>query len=512
MRKKICSFFCVLGLSSSLIAQQKPTTEMIAHEAINSSQLEFLAHELMDVVGGRLVGSPSMQLANDWVVATYKNWGISATNEKYGEWKGWERGNTTLEMTSPRKQQLTGRQLAWTVNMKKPVEAEVMHISAKSAVDFSQQLAQAKGKIILVGPYQPSGRPEAHWKEFATEADYQRYLRSKDSIATTWNNFVKDIAGTQTKLIEKLEEAGAAGIVINGWTGITGSNRVFDAKTKNIPQVDMNNEDWCMLYRLSLNGKKPRIKLQTESKHLGAVPIFNTIAVIPGTTKKDEYIMLSAHLDAWDGGQGATDNGTGTILMMEVARIIQKLYPNPARTIIIGHWNSEEQGLNGSAAYVEDHPEIIQNLKVLFNQDAGTGRITSINGNGFIQSYDYLGRWLDKVPDSIRKHITTTFPGMPQKGGTDNASFIAAGVPAFNLGCQNWGYGPYTWHTNLDTYDKIVFEEVLKNVITTAILTIEAASDPADISNERRVMPTSESGETQEWPPVRKPNRRGRLD
>ena len=151
-------------------------------------------------------------------------------------------------------------------------------------------------------------------------------------------------------------------------------------------------------------------------------------------------------------------------------------------------------------------------MKVLFNQDSGTGRITSINGQGFIDAYDYLGRWMEQIPDSIKKYITTTFPGVPQTRGTDNVPFVAAGVPAFAFGSQNWGYGPFTWHTNLDTYDKIVFQEVIKNVITTAILTLEAANDPNEISNQRRVMPLDKEGELQPWPTLKEPNRRGRFD
>lgn len=505
-----------LGISSTFLAQEitssKPNTQQIIHEAVQNSQLEQLAHELMDVIGGRLVGSPQIKQANDWLVLKYKDWNISAENQAYGEWKAWERGNTTLELTTPRKQQLIGRQLAWSPNMKKPIEAETILLPTfQTEADLNAFLPLVKGKIVLCAPYFQSGRPEHQWKEFATEEDYLRYKNTKDSIQSSWDKSIH-AAGSLTKLIEKLELGGAAGIITNSWTGIISANRVFDAKTKKIPQVDMQNEDYLLVYRLTKAGNAPKLKLQTESKHMGTAQIFNTIASIPGTSLKEEYVMISAHLDSWDGATGATDNGTGTILMMEVARIIQKLYPNPKRTILIGHWNSEEQGLNGSTAFVNDHPEIIQNLKVLFNQDSGTGRINSINGQGFTQAYDYLGRWLQQVPDSLTKHIALTFPGVPQTRGTDNVPFVAAGVPAFSFGSQNWGYGPYTWHTNLDTYDKIVFDEVMKNVITTAILTIEAADDEHPISNEKRIMPLNANGEAQEWPALRQANRKGRMD
>jgi carboxypeptidase Q len=136
------------------------------------------------------------------------------------------------------------------------------------------------------------------------------------------------------------------------------------------------------LYRLSESGGKPVISIHTESKELGVVPTFNTIAEIKGTEKPDEYVMLSAHFDSWDGGTGATDNGTGTLTMMEAMRCLKKYYPHPKRTILVGHWGSEEEGLNGSRAFVEDHPEIVKNLQALFNQDNGTGRVVNLIGPG----------------------------------------------------------------------------------------------------------------------------------
>ena len=265
-----------------------------------------------------------------------------------------------------------------------------------------------------------------------------------------------------------------------------------------------------MLYRLAEYGSKPVIKVVAESKDLGVAPTFNTIAEIKGSEKPDEYVILSAHLDSWDGGTGATDNGTGTLVMMEAMRILKQVYPNPKRTIIVGHWGSEEQGLNGSRAFVEDHPEIIQNIQALFNQDNGTGRVVDLSGAGFLHSYEYLTRWLEAVPNDISKHIKTEFPGSPSSGGSDNASFVAAGAPAFNLSSLSWSYWNYTWHTNRDTYDKIVFDDVRSNAILTAILVYMACEDDNKTSNEKSVLPISRrTGEQQNWPTPRSPERKG---
>jgi len=194
-------------------------------------------------------------------------------------------------------------------------------------------------------------------------------------------------------------------------------------------------------------------------------------------------------------------------------RILKKVYANPNRTILVGHWGSEEQGLNGSRAFVEDHPEVVENLQALFNQDNGTGRVVRISGQGFLNSYDYLGRWLAAVPRAYKQELETTFPGSPGGGGSDYASFVAAGAPAFSLSSNSWSYGSYTWHTNLDTYDKIVFDDVRNNAILTAILVYKACEDAEKTSREKAVLGISpRSGEQMTWPEPRKATRKGGLD
>jgi Zn-dependent M28 family amino/carboxypeptidase len=199
--------------------------------------------------------------------------------------------------------------------------------------------------------------------------------------------------------------------------------------------------------------------------------------------------------------------------MMEAMRILKKIYPNPKRTILVGHWGSEEQGLNGSRAFVEDHPEIVKNLQVLFNQDNGTGRVTNLSGQGYLHAYEFLTRWLSKVPASIRTQVETRFPGNPGGGGSDFASFVAAGAPGFSLSSISWLYGSYTWHTNRDTYDKIVFDDVRNNAILTAILVYMACEDPAKTSREKIILPANrQTGEPGKWPEQRSPTRKGGVD
>jgi len=517
MKRLLLTSVLALGFClNSLTAQEKdPVIENIINEANENSQLEILGHQLLDVIGPRLVGTPEMKQAHDWAVATYEKWGIPAKNEQYGEWKAWQRGVTHVDMVSPRIQTLDGMQLAWSPSTgPKGITAEVITLpTVKDSMEFQNWLKNAKGKFVMISEYQMTGRPDYNWEEFATEESFEKMKKERDSLSNNYRDNMRRTGYTSRNISEALENAGAVGIVSSYWSKAFGSNKIFSSRTKKIPTIDLELEDYTMLYRLAEYGSKPQIKVVAESKDLGVAPTFNTIAQIKGTEKPEEYVILSAHFDSWDGATGATDNGTGTLVMMEAMRLLKKFYPNPKRTILVGHWGSEEQGLNGSRAFVEDHPEIVANVQAVFNQDNGTGRVVNLSGAGFLHSYEYLTRWLHAVPKDITKHIETNFPGSPSGGGSDNASFVAAGAPAFNLSSLSWSYWNYTWHTNRDTYDKIVFDDVRSNAILTAILAYMASEDDTKTSREKIVLPISNrTGEQMEWPTPRSPERKGGMD
>lgn len=515
MIKKFLLLSCLVMPTISSNAQVDTNIiNSIKSEIANNTQMELLAQQLTDDIGPRLIGSPQLLKANDWLVTTYKSWGINARNEKYGTWPGWERGTTQIIMTSPRTDQLDGIQLAWspTTPAGKPIEADVIALSLlKDSLALQAWLPKAKGKIVLIAQPQISGRPEASWKEYALEADYKNFLEQKEKVANTWSDGLKAMGTSYNKIQTQLEDAGAAAIASSFWTGGWSSNRIFGTKTKKIPHVDIRMEDYQMLYRLIKRGITPRLQITATSRHLGPMPAQNTIAEIKSSVNPEQYVMLSAHFDSWDGGTGATDNGTGTILMMEVMRILKKYYPNPKRSIMVGHWGSEEQGLNGSKAFAADHKDMLPKISVLFNQDNGTGRISKLSGLGFLDAYDYFGRWFNYLPEENRKAIETTFPGDPGgRGGSDYAAFIPYDVPAFFLLSNNWDYGMYTWHTTLDTYDKIVWEDMKRNAVTVATLVYLACEEPQMFSRRKAELPMNkEKGERMKWPEPKEPNRTG---
>lgn len=488
--------------------QLNPVVQNFVNEVNNNSQLETMARELLDGIGPRLVGTPEMEAANDWSVKKLQSWGIEASKQEYGTWKGWQRGISHFDMTYPRAKSLTATQLAWSPATKKPIEAEVIILPpVKTKAEFEAWLPNAKGKVVLISQNRSIGRPDYQIKEFATPELYDKLKKQIDTESKEYNDYLKTIDYNSSTLSKALEKAGAAAIGTCTWTGIMGADRIFGAKTEKIPMFDVDLEDYGMLYRLAEAGKKPMIKINTESKSLPLAKTFNTIGMIKGKEKPNEYVILSAHLDSWDGAQGATDNGTGTLTMLEAMRILKKYYPNNKRTIIIGLWCGEEQGLNGSRAFVADHPEIIKGTQAAFNQDNGTGRVVNIGGQGFVNSYEFIGKWLQAVPKQLRDYIETSFPGMPAGGGSDNASFTAAGVPGIGLSSLNWGYFGYTWHTTKDTYDKIVFDEVKGNAVLTATLAYMASEEPELVSKEKRVMPVNGKGEVAKWPEAKAPAR-----
>jgi len=516
-KTKLLLFVAAMLSSSLTFAQTKEAfVANVTKEATENSQLEKLAHELFDVVGPRLVGTPQMKQAGDWAVKKYSDWGISAKTEKWGEWRGWERGITHIDLTSPRLRTLEGTQLAWSPSTVKgkPINAEAIVLPlVTDSMAFVNWLPKVKGKLVLISQAQISGRPDKNFEDFSTKDGLAKFKKDKEEAAKAWRDRLAKTGLNAKNLALAIEKAGAAGIIINNWSAGWGVDKVFGANTTKIPTVDLSVEDYGLVFRLAESGNKPMLRIESESKELGVVPTFNTIAEIKGTEKPNEYVMLSAHFDSWDASSGATDNGTGTIMMMEAMRLLKKFYPNPKRTILVGHWSSEEQGLNGSRAFVEDHPEIVNNLQALFNQDNGTGRVVNISGQGFAKAKDFLPRWLAAVPDTIKNQIKTSFPGSPSAGGSDNASFVAAGALGISLGALPWDYFSYTWHTNRDTYDKVVFDEVRSNAILAAILVYMASEDPEKTSTEKAPMPVNQrTGQPGTWPAPVKANRKGGLN
>ena len=291
MRFGLITFVFLLLLSSGLYAQdQKKVVEKIVKEATENSQLEKLAYELTDLIGPRLVGTPQMQHAHDWAVETYKGWGISAENEQWGEWRGWERGITHIDLIQPRVVTLEGMQLAWSPGTQGgPKEGELIILpDLKDSLAFQTWLPQVKGKFVMISMQQPTGRPDYNWEEYATPESYEKMREVKEKTSKAWNQRISKTGHDRRSLPLALENAGAVGVLTSNWSGGFGVNKIFSAYTKKVPTLDISLEDYGMLYRMVEHGDNPKIRVLAESNELGKVPVFNTIAQIKGTEKHDE--------------------------------------------------------------------------------------------------------------------------------------------------------------------------------------------------------------------------------
>lgn len=488
---------------------QDPVLQRIWQEGMQNSQLEALAQPLLDSIGPRLTGTPNLKAGNDWLVKTYGGWGIAARNEVYGTWKGWQPGYLHVDLLTPRVRTLEAYMLAWSPGTRGPVTGDVVALpDARSPAEFQAWLPQARGKFVLVSFPQPTCRPDDDWERWALASEFEKMKTERAAARAAWDARLKNTGVDSRQLARVLEQAGARGIVSNRWSEGWGVDKIFNAHAQTVPEIDVSCEDYGLLYRLQQHGQHPTLRVDAQARFAGDVPIANTVAEIEGTEKPNEYVLLSAHFDSWHSGSGATDNGTGTLAMLEAARILKAAYPKPKRTIVIGHWAGEEQGLNGSRAFAHDHPEIVQGLQALFNQDNGTGRVEHMSGSGLVGAGASLARWLSRVPTELTDSIHLSLPGMPAGGGSDYASFVCASAPGFSLGSLPWNYFLYTWHTQRDTYDKVVFDEVRRNAVLTAMLAYLASEDPERVARDQRIMPNDRrTGQSQTWPACQDGNR-----
>ena len=498
------SFAIICSLAFSLaapIGAQSPTPAFPTDDPVlrriwaigmDSSRVETLAGTLLDSIGPRLTGTAIQRNAQDWLVSMYRSWGIEATNERYGTWRGWRRGTSHVDLLSPRVRTLEATMLGFSpgTGSRPVIVSTIVLPQFTDSTAFVRWLPQARGKLVLVSAPPLSCRPDEDWNRFATPETARRYHSRADDVFDEWNGpsvrgtgYSVSLGGGRLGL--RLEEAGVAGILTSRPKDAYGTREIFETYNARAPALSLSCEDYGLVFRLTERGLNPRLRLQLDAQLLGEQPVFNTIATLPGTEKPNEYVMLSAHFDSWDGASGATDNGTGSIMMMEVMRILKQVYPRPKRSIRVGHWTGEENGLVGSRAYREDHPEVAEGTHALFNHDNGTGRIERFGALGFPKGAEHARAWYEKLPDVFRSQITFSGVGAPGTGGSDDFSFYCAGAPSFTLGGIRWNYNAYTWHTNRDTYDKVVFDELRSNATLVAMLVYLASEDPEKIARER---------------------------
>ena len=483
----------------------------------DSSRVQQLAQVLLDSIGPRLTGATTQKAASDWLLRTYRGWGIPARHETYGTWHGWRRGTSHLDLIAPRVHSLEATMLGYSpgtnpvtrpngprgravLGPPRTVEGSVVMLpDAADSADFARLLRGVRGKFVMISAPDVVCRPPAVLRQFATEKTYREIAAKANATDSLWRARIQRTGYDRRSLPAALERAGAAGLLSSDWTGASGTMRVFTTRTQRIPAFAVGCEDYALLARLAENRQGPRVRARADAERLGEQPVWNTIAELRGVELPNEYVMLSAHFDSFDAASGATDNGTGTVMMMEAMRILKAAYPNPKRTILVGHWVGEEFGLIGSGAFAADHPDIVSGLHALFNQDGGTGRIASISLGGMARAGEWWKRWLARLPASYRE-FRLDDPGRPSSGGSDHASFLCHGAPGFALWSVPYDYDAATWHTNRDTFDKVDLNDLRFNATLVAALAYLAAEDTERMPRDRAVNTDPRTGETRPWP------------
>ena len=554
-----------LAAATPLAAQTFPTNDPIIKHiyamGMDSTHLVQEAHVLFDSLGPRLMGTPNIKRAQDWLTATYKSWGIDAKEEKYGTWRGWIRGYSHIDLVEPRVRSLEGQMVGYSpgTNGKPVVDGVIILPRFKDSTEFVKWLPKAKGKLVMISAPMPTCRSQEQYNALGTAEEAAEMAKDVVAVKAEWGG--RNVRGTGYsaalgggELGLRLEQGGAGGIITSrpklaytdpnaaaaggrggagGGRGAGGGGRggaapatipmtfnlatgvatadtaalraavaaqggrgrgseggvaameVFETYNLKTPAIALNCEDYGLVFRLADKGDAPKIRLDLEGKLLGEQPVFNVVAMVKGSEKPDEYVVLSSHFDSWDGGSGATDNGTGTLTMLEAMRILRSAYPHPKRTIVAGHWSGEEEGEVGSKAFTEDHPEVIKGLQDVFNQDNGTGRIQRVGAGGMVHGPEHISMWLSKIPTEWSMPLGNVGVGQPSGSGSDGYSFTCYGIPTGDLSAASWDYSTLTWHTERDTYDKVVFPDLKYNATLTAMLAYEASEDPTMIPHEK---------------------------
>ena len=505
----------VAALAPSVVGAQTfrsadPVIRKMWQVGMKESQLERLGQVLVDSIGPRLSGSPGYANAVAWLQRTYTGFGIPVRQERYGTWRGWQQGAVHMQLIAPRVQNLDVELLAWSPPTAggKAVDADVVVIPALAdAAAATEWLKTIKGKFVLTSAPEVMCRAPQEFERYARRSTIAAVDSQRAEARRIANERLNSLAPAgvapaqrQSAITARLDSAGVAGIGTMLWSNGWGVNKIFGAVSDKVPSVDLSCEDFGLLHRLASRNQGPRVRFTAEAQATPAeVPMFNVVAEIKGRELPNEYVLLSAHLDSWHGATGATDNGTGTLTMLEAMRILKEAYPNPRRTIIAGHWGGEEQGTIGSKSFAEDHKDVMDGTQVVFNQDNGSWRVEILEGQGFLKASANLAKWVAQLPAEMTDSVKLQLPGPQANSGSDHTSFLCRGVPAFRLQSSYSEYRQYTWHTNRDTFDKIVFDDLKNNATMAAMLAYAASEDPERTNREQALL-LGPTGAARSWP------------
>ncbi|HEY0676780.1 MAG TPA: M20/M25/M40 family metallo-hydrolase [Chitinophagaceae bacterium] len=497
--RKLFAAGLLLIISISLRAQEEKLDnamiEKIRTEGLRNSKVMDIAFYLTEVSGPRLQGSPGYTRASNWAKNKLAEWGLQdAKLEAWGEWgKGWELQRSYLAMTQPYYKPFIAFPKAWTAGSNGLKTADVILLTAKDSAELLTYRGKLKEKIILI-PRNDTLKPS-----FAADA-----LRYSDEDLGKMAAFVPGNAANTRRgnpgggrqgamsMVNRIKEMarteGAAGILSASTRGrdgtlfVSGGGSYAANAPENVLDIMIAYEDYMTMQRLLMNNIAVKTEVDVKTRfYKDDVKGYNVIAEIKGTDPalKDELVMLGGHLDSWHGSVGATDNAAGCAVMMEAVRILKTLGVQPRRTIRIALWGGEEQGLHGSRNYVRNHftdtvtrtPNAAgEKVSVYFNLDNGTGKIRGIYLQGNADAKPIFSKWLEPFRDLGARTVT-----LQNTGGTDHLAFDAIGLPGFQFIQDEIEYDSRTHHTNMDSFDHLMADDLKQAATIVATFVYHAA-------------------------------------
>jgi hypothetical protein len=515
----------------------------IRDEGFNHSHVMEYASALFDDIGERLTGSPAMARANEWTRAQLAAMGCANAHlESWGEFgMAWTQVGAGLELVKPDPAVFLAQASPWSPATQGAVTSEVIAVPGLSSEsEFANWKGKLRGKVILYGrggespDVDPDKVPAMEHYDAAKLAELAQYPLKGDLIGDMGPGFdanffrgVFEGLAFQEKVGKFFAEEGAVAILVaSGSGGVlhddTNSSLgwfVYRPEHKQaIPEEVVSDEGWDRMSRLLEHQVPVSVKLHIDTVFGGDHEQgYDTIAEIPGTDPalKDEVVMVGGHLDSWIAGTGATDNGAGAIVAMEAMRILNTLGVKPRRTIRIGLWSGEEQGIFGSLGYVQQHfatihysndakdavlPLFVQpmtapptlkpegaKLDAYFNMDNGSGKLMGIYAEGNVGAGEIFAQWMAPLKDLGMTTVTER-----NTGATDHVPFQMAGLPGFQFIQDPRDYDSRTHHTNLDTYEHLSEPDLRQAAVVEAIFLYNAAMRDAMLP--RPALPSNGGG------------------
>ncbi|HZU30046.1 MAG TPA: M20/M25/M40 family metallo-hydrolase [Candidatus Angelobacter sp.] len=515
--KRLLSSIAILSVLTALTcaAQEKVDLETISkirYEGFHNSKIMEIASGLMDQIGPRLTGSPNMKKANEWTRDKLKEFGLVNSHlepwEPFG--RGWANEEIFVRMVSPDIAPLIAYSKAWTPGTNGTVRGQVVRVNIHGPQDFPKYKGKLAGKIVLFGDdpeVKPSVEPLSERYTEKSLADIGNYQIPSERSNDLFRQFQQ--RARQARAVSKFFDDEKVLAIIDHSRGAIGGGTVFVqqggsykvGQTVGTPQITLATEHWTRIARILAAKKDVELELNVKNNFYDGPDSMtqnDTIAEIPGTDKRDEVVMLGAHLDSWHTGTGATDNGAGTVVMMEAVRILNALGIKPRRTIRIGLWSGEEEGLLGSQWYVAHHfgsrpeskdperkgdptvtrrdtgpmsvkPEAAK-VSVYFNVDNGSGKIRGVYMQENAAVEPIFEAWMKPFHDLGMDTLT-----MRNTGGTDHLSFDAVGIPGFQFIQDPLEYDTRTHHSNMDVYDRLQPEDLKQMAVIVASFVYMAA-------------------------------------